>query len=132
MSEHPVNRKRDVIESLSQGMVTVYKEVRNAFTPVQQSHYQFTPRDLTKWVLGLMRYDFTRQIDNEPEAMKDLYSAWAFEGCRIFRDKLVSSEEKSKFDDTIISPVLSQWNMPNVKNLLEGTHKSIVENVLNN
>lgn len=98
----------------------MYKEVRNVFTPMQQSHYQFTPKDLTKWVLGLMRYDFTTQGEKEPDAMKDLYHAWAFEGCRIFRDKLVSQEEKSKFDDTIISPVLSQWSMPNVKGLFEG------------
>ncbi|CAL8110340.1 unnamed protein product [Orchesella dallaii] len=117
MSEHPITKRAEAIESIPRGMVTVYKEVRNAFTPVQQSHYQFTPRDLTKWVLGLMRYDVQK---NGEEGMKDLYNAWAFECCRIYRDKLVSPEEKTKFDETIVSPVLSQWSMPNVKSLFEG------------
>jgi hypothetical protein len=27
------------------------------FSPVQQNHYVFTPRDLTRWCLGFLRYD---------------------------------------------------------------------------
>jgi hypothetical protein len=27
------------------------------FCPVQQNHYVFTPRDLTQWCLGFLRYD---------------------------------------------------------------------------
>ncbi|RXG65468.1 Cytoplasmic dynein 2 heavy chain 1 [Armadillidium vulgare] len=42
---------------LAASMVHVYKEVREAFTVDDYSHYLFTPRDLTRWVKGLMRYE---------------------------------------------------------------------------
>lgn len=31
-------------------------QVRDAFSVDDYSHYLFTPRDLTQWVLGLLRY----------------------------------------------------------------------------
>jgi hypothetical protein len=37
--------------------VTTVFQVRNTFSPVRQNHYIFTPRDLTRWCLGFLRYD---------------------------------------------------------------------------
>jgi hypothetical protein len=54
--------------------------------------------------MGLMRYDVLRSESASP---KDLFRAWAYEACRLFRDKLVSNEEKAKFDEGILYPVLS-------------------------
>jgi hypothetical protein len=37
-------------------VITLF-QVRNTFSPVHQNHYIFTPRDLTRWCLGFLRYD---------------------------------------------------------------------------
>jgi len=37
-------------------MVIVF-QVKNTFSPVHQNHYLFTPRDLTRWCLGFLRYN---------------------------------------------------------------------------
>ena len=36
--------------------ITTNLQVRKHFTVDDYSHYVFTPRDLTQWVLGMMRY----------------------------------------------------------------------------
>ena len=36
--------------------ITPLPQVRKHFTVDDHSHYIFTPRDLTRWVVGLMRY----------------------------------------------------------------------------
>ncbi|KAB7504442.1 Cytoplasmic dynein 2 heavy chain 1 [Armadillidium nasatum] len=38
-------------------LITFLQQVREAFTVDDYSHYLFTPRDLTRWVKGLMRYE---------------------------------------------------------------------------
>jgi len=35
----------------------VSPQVRSRFTVDDHRHYLFTPRELTAWVLGLLRYD---------------------------------------------------------------------------
>lgn len=37
--------------------VVIIFQVKNTFSPVHQNHYLFTPRDLTRWCLGFLRYD---------------------------------------------------------------------------
>jgi len=37
--------------------VIILFQVKNTFSPVHQNHYLFTPRDLTRWCLGFLRYD---------------------------------------------------------------------------
>jgi len=37
-------------------MVIIF-QVKNTFSPVHQNHYLFTPRDLTRWCLGFLRYN---------------------------------------------------------------------------
>ena len=43
----------------------------------------FTPKDLTQWILGILRYD-----DDQPT-----YSI-VYEGCRIFQDRLPQNKQK--------------------------------------
>jgi len=50
---------RTSTQQLAATMVTMYELLRKHFTVDQKSHYLFTPRDLTQWILGLLRYDLT-------------------------------------------------------------------------
>jgi dynein heavy chain 2 len=50
---------RSPVAALASAMLAVYELVRKHFTADARPHYLFTPRDLTHWVLGLLRYDLT-------------------------------------------------------------------------
>ena len=40
-------------------------QVRQKFSVDDFSHYLFTPRDLTRWVLGLLRYDMSESAKDK-------------------------------------------------------------------
>jgi dynein heavy chain 2 len=44
---------------LAAAMVSAYELTKRQFTVDQRPHYLFTPRDLTQWVLGLLRYELS-------------------------------------------------------------------------
>mmetsp|Transcript_33539 Transcript_33539/g.74227 ORF Transcript_33539/g.74227 Transcript_33539/m.74227 type:complete len:2007 (+) Transcript_33539:3-6023(+) len=67
-------------QNLARAMLDVYTQVYDAFTVNDYPHYQFTPRDVTHWVKGLTRY----AVDG-----LNMMEAVAYEGNRIFRDRLV-------------------------------------------
>lgn len=71
-------------------MTTVYEAVASRYTVNVASHYMFNPRDVTSWVLNLLNYN--------PE---DVTNAIGYEGRRIFVDRLVTTEERSKISKVI-------------------------------
>ena len=77
------------------------------------SHYVFTPRDLTKWTLSLVRY-VVGEHDKSPSSVLE---AWAYEACRLFRDKLVTEEDIEKFDAILKNVLYADWNSKAADNL---------------
>ena len=73
-----------------------HSQVCTTFSVNDQPHYQFTPRDLTQWVLGLKRYDYDSL--RLPEAV-------AHEAARVFRDRLV--EGAADNFDSLVAAVLN-------------------------
>jgi hypothetical protein len=56
LGQTPSNRAKP--ESVAIAMANAFTELGKAFGPVeQQFHYIFTPIDLTKWTMGLCRYE---------------------------------------------------------------------------
>eukprot|EP00736_Rhodelphis_marinus_P001173 Rmarinus@m.17616 len=85
------------VEQLSAVMVELYEKIKETFTPSTERHYVFTPRHLTEWVVGLLRYDFP-----EDDADADgFFTMWAYEAVRLFRDRLVGAEAQFKFDNLL-------------------------------
>ncbi|GMT29045.1 hypothetical protein PFISCL1PPCAC_20342, partial [Pristionchus fissidentatus] len=76
-------------------MVNIFSQVKTSFKSTEHSHYVFTPKDLTKWIVSLMRYELT----NDPEVVQ---RALLYESHRIFGDRLVSSDDKQKFDNILM------------------------------
>ena len=64
-------------------LVDVYTNIRKNFTPDEQRHYQFTPRNIISLIVNLKKYNNIEQTDSLQEA---LYN----EIVRSFRDKLVN------------------------------------------
>lgn len=83
-----------------------YFQVHKHFTVDDHSHYVFTPRDLTQWILGLMRYPLS---DNTPT--HDLVlEAWSYEARRLFRDQLIGEKSLDQFDAILNSILRSDWS----------------------
>ncbi|KAL8004079.1 putative AAA+ ATPase domain, dynein heavy chain region D6 P-loop domain-containing protein [Plasmopara halstedii] len=87
-------------DRLAKSMVEVFDTVKTKFSVDEQRHYLFTPRDLTKWVFALTRYDL------EHENVLDVL---AYEARRLFRDRLVDHDAKAKFDGILNSVWKQQW-----------------------
>ncbi|CAM9134653.1 unnamed protein product [Chrysoparadoxa australica] len=100
-------------EKLARTMVDIYTQVKAKFTVDDQRHYLFTPRDLTAWVSGLLRYDL---------ANEEVLDCVAYEGQRLFRDRLVSTENEGRFDSLLSNTLRSLWHYTwNPKGVLYST-----------
>ena len=94
-------------------------QVRKQFTVDEYSHYVFTPRDLTEWVIGLMRYPLAQYMSSGHSNDQDsLLEMWAYEGRRLFRDRLVGEKSHDQFDGIMRSVLQSDWST-NVSSLDE-------------
>lgn len=109
LSGHSVWNNQSRVYALASSMVQVYEQIRAKFTVDQYSHYQFTPRDLTAWVVSLLRYNLAGgQRDSSPDAVM---TVWAYEANRLFRDRLVGEETRTKFDNILVTIVRNDWSV---------------------
>ena len=83
-------------------------QLRAHFTVDDYSHYLFTPRDLTKWVMSLLRYDLTAGA--KEHTSETVLEIWAYEARRLFRDRIVGADGQAKFDKLLMSVVRSDWS----------------------
>ncbi|CAF2056597.1 unnamed protein product [Rotaria magnacalcarata] len=96
------------INQLALSMIHIYNELRSRFSQDSHSHYLFTPRDLTRWCLSLLRYDFS-SIGNDATA-ENLLEIWTYEGFRLFKDRLVGHDAQEKFDQLIDKTLKTDWS----------------------
>ncbi|KAJ4457360.1 putative Cytoplasmic dynein 2 heavy chain 1 [Paratrimastix pyriformis] len=100
---------------LSVAMLEVYRALVTQLTPDAHPHYVFTPRDLTRWVVGMARYDLVAAVAPPGQAGAPLGSgatplmAWAHEGLRIMRDRLVLPAHMKLFDAALTSALQTQF-----------------------
>jgi hypothetical protein len=94
--------------------------LRTQFSQDEHSHYLFTPRDLTRWCLSLLRYDFSSiKNDNSAESLLEI---WTYEACRLFKDRLVGSNAQEKFDQLLDKILKADWSS-NALSALRGNLK---------
>lgn len=87
-------------DKLARTLVDIYDATKARFSVDEQRHYLFTPRDLTKWVLSLLRYDL---------GADEVLDVLAYEARRLFRDRLVDAESIAKFDGVLNSALKQHW-----------------------
>lgn len=96
--------------------------MRSKFSQDDHSHYLFTPRDLTRWCLSLLRYDFS-SAKNDATA-ENLLEIWTYEACRLFRDRLVGSDAQERFDQLMDKTLKTDWSS-NALSSLKGKTKIV-------
>ncbi|XP_022103094.1 cytoplasmic dynein 2 heavy chain 1-like isoform X1 [Acanthaster planci] len=120
LPSHPVWGSVSKISQLARSMLQVYEQTRAKFSIDEHSHYLFTPRDLTQWVLGLLRYDF--HSSSSDSTSDQVLEVWAYEAARLFRDKLVSEEGRSRFDSILLGALQSDWNAGHILQSMSGVY----------
>ncbi|KAI9324197.1 ATP-binding dynein motor region D5-domain-containing protein [Zopfochytrium polystomum] len=100
---------RGYSDALTGAMVDIYLRSQKRFTPDIQAHYIYSPRELTRWIRGI--HEAIRQSDGL-STTEELLRIWAYEGLRLFRDRLVSDEER-EWTDKNIDEVAAKY-FPNV------------------
>ncbi|CAF1020652.1 unnamed protein product, partial [Adineta ricciae] len=96
------------IQQLALSMIHLYNELRSRFSQDVHSHYLFTPRDLTRWCLSLLRYDLS-STKNDATA-ENLLEIWLYEACRLFKDRLVGNDAQEKFDQIVDKILKNDWS----------------------
>lgn len=91
--------------------------MRIEFSSDVYGNCRFTPVDLTRWSLSLFRYDLTQEGFSTPKSPDGLLKAWAYESCRIFRDRLTNSEARMKFNNIISSILRRDWGSLDISSL---------------
>ncbi|XP_022257756.1 cytoplasmic dynein 2 heavy chain 1-like, partial [Limulus polyphemus] len=85
--------------------------MRSKFSADDHGHYQFTPQNLTQWVLSLLRYDMAEGGDSSNSTPDGLLEIWAYEACRLFRDRLADEDACCRFDDILNNIVRGDWGL---------------------
>ncbi|KAI1007775.1 Dynein heavy chain, cytoplasmic [Podosphaera aphanis] len=99
---------RGYAEALTKAMVQFYLESQKQFTPDIQPHYVYSPRELTRWVRGI--YEAIRPL--ETLSIEGLIRIWAHEAYRLFKDRLVTEDERQWTNDAVQRIALDHF--PNI------------------
>ncbi|KAH0574915.1 Dynein heavy chain [Spironucleus salmonicida] len=70
-------------------MVQFYNYIKDNYTKDLHSHYIYSPRDLTRWFIGIKSLYIPSII-----SISRLIGILYFEGCRVFSDKIVKLQDK--------------------------------------
>ena len=90
LSSENLAQATDMSKVLANASISLYSAVKQKFTFDSYHHYIFTPRDVSNWLIGLLRY--------ECKDKEEIITAWSYEAMRTFKDKLVGNDSKSTFD----------------------------------
>lgn len=102
-------RSKQNKQKLAAAIVDIYEQTKSKFSVDDFSHYRFTPRELTKWVLGLLHYDLENQ---------DVLEVMAYEGSRLLADRLVDGTSRQRFSRIVESVFRSHFNTsPDLQNI---------------
>ncbi|XP_039269307.2 cytoplasmic dynein 2 heavy chain 1-like [Styela clava] len=120
LRQHPVWGSRAKIQQLASSMIRIYEEVRSNFLADDHGHYVFTPRDLSQWCTSLLRYDDNSVSGSDSRSADALLRVWAYEGARLFRDRIVDTRGRHRFDSIISGILMNDWS----SNVYENMNKS--------
>ncbi|KAJ3309792.1 Cytoplasmic dynein 2 heavy chain 1 [Boothiomyces sp. JEL0838] len=92
------------ISKLASTIVNIYEQTVQKFTVDMYSHYTFTPRDISRILLSLVRYVYSGNDE------KEIIDILAYEAQRLFQDRLVGTEARQKFQSSLYSILRTDWN----------------------
>ena len=102
--QEPVKEALDTIVDMT---LSIYHNVATELKPTPtKSHYTFNLRDISKVFQGICSAN-----DKSVVAVPDLVKLWAHENYRVFRDRMVSEDDKSKLNLLINKEFVEKLNL---------------------
>lgn len=98
-------------------IISIYEEVRDNFTILQQQHYSFSPHVLTKWCSSISRYKMLTEVDDSENG---LFEIICYEARRLFSDRLVNDDDRTKFEAIIGKILQLKWGKSVIIHNLKG------------
>jgi len=105
--------------------VELYQKTINDFLPTPaKCHYTFNLRDLSKVVQGMLMMKLPDISDKDV-----LVNLWIHETFRVFRDRLINSDDRDKYS-TMAQEGLERyldmgWELKDYKNVLFGSYEVV-------
>ncbi|GLV36072.1 beethoven [Carabus blaptoides fortunei] len=130
----PNNSVWDVKGKLSKlvhTLISIFDEIKNSFTVLQQRHYLFSPHDLTKWCTGLKRYNSVLMA-SPSDSENIMFEILCYEAHRIFSDKLVCEDDRKKVDSIVNKMFQMQWGKSTILSNLKDSYYVPAERFSNN
>lgn len=81
----------DYYEPLCDSMISVYFRFKEKHLLTDKPHYICSPRELTRWIRGI----FVGLKSKITMSLPGLLRLWAYEGLRLFSDRLITPTEKA-------------------------------------
>lgn len=81
---------RPMWEGLTNAMIDFYVSNQTRFTPENQPHYIYSPRELSRWVRAM--YEALKTVENASQ--EEVVRLWLHEALRLFSDRLVEEHER--------------------------------------
>ncbi|XP_001847712.2 cytoplasmic dynein 2 heavy chain 1 [Culex quinquefasciatus] len=78
------------LNDLVRAIMNIYFEIQSRFNRSEVLHYRFTPKMIERWISGILHY---------PE--ENFSQALRYECNRIFRDRLVTDDDRQAFDEIV-------------------------------
>ncbi|TID30616.1 hypothetical protein CANINC_000771 [Pichia inconspicua] len=98
----------DYYESLCNAVIDVYLKYKDHFSSSDRPHYICSPRELTRWIRGI----YVGLKSKVTMSLEALVRLWAYEGLRLFSDRLITQTEKSWVFSTLVQA--SKAYFPNI------------------
>lgn len=89
---------RGFADPLTAAMVDFFLETQKRFTPDKSPTYVYSPRELTRWMRGVL--EILSKLDTTV-TLEGLIRIWAYEALRIFSDRLIDVDERQWTDNLI-------------------------------
>ncbi|CAI4045250.1 hypothetical protein SKDZ_11G2570 [Saccharomyces kudriavzevii ZP591] len=93
--------------------IHLYNECKTHYGTNLQSHYLFSPRELTRLVRGV----YAAINNGSRQSIVSLLRLWAYEAWRIFADRLVNAKEKGNFEQILCKTVERYFPNQNLGNI---------------
>ncbi len=98
---HAIWSDRKNIERLAGTLLDFYNNFNAEFSVDVHRHYLVTPREVSKLIVGMLRYDVRSH---------NVLELLTYEAQRIFRDRLVGMDSSKRFDSNVWGSLIrSQW-----------------------
>lgn len=82
---------RGYASTITSAMIEFYMSSQERFSQSNQSHYVYSPRELTRWCRGI--YEAINPLD--VLTVEGLVRIWAHEALRLFHDRLAEEDERA-------------------------------------